>query len=325
MKDLEEISEKLQLPFLYQVLYRESDFLLPLPGEAYPVSRDNFFSVLRTIRNSDYVLVGGGSLLQDVTSFRSLLYYFSLLRWAQGWNKKVIFYRVGLGPLLRRESRFLVSRLLKKSSLSVFRDEESLDLALRLGASSSFLGCDPLFSFENKEKQGGEKIALFVRPFPEKEKETLCRALSQFSRVEGEDLEVVAFHPERDEEIAKEVAKYLNCPWIIMSQFSQIIPYFEKLKAVFTLRLHPAILATLLDIPWFALNLDPKIQAFSRWWNEENLLSFSQLEENRLVEIYQKKEVLKERGKKINRELEKRSEESVEMLKEFLEKVEKRK
>ncbi|MDI3542990.1 MAG: hypothetical protein PWP57_593, partial [Candidatus Atribacteria bacterium] len=151
MGDLEQISEKLQLPFLYQVLYRGNDFLLPPPGEVYPVSRDNFFSVLQTIRNSDYVLVGGGSLLQDVTSFRSLLYYFSLLRWAQWWKKKVIFYRVGLGPLLRRESRFLVSRLLQDSFLSIFRDEESLNLALQLGASSPFLGCDPLFSWEGKE------------------------------------------------------------------------------------------------------------------------------------------------------------------------------
>jgi hypothetical protein len=29
--DLEQISEKLQLPFLYQVLYRGNDFLLPPP------------------------------------------------------------------------------------------------------------------------------------------------------------------------------------------------------------------------------------------------------------------------------------------------------
>ena len=105
----------------------------------------------------------------------------------------------------------------------------------------------------------------------------------------GEKLEVVAFHPEKDEEIAKDIAQYLGCHCVILSHFSQIIPYFEKLKAVFTLRLHPAILATLLDIPWFALNLDPKIQAFSRWWEEENLLSFSELEENKLGEIYWKK------------------------------------
>jgi len=245
------------------------------------------------------------------------------LRWAQWWNKKVIFYRVGLGPLLRRESRFLVSRLLKESSLSIFRDEESLNLALDLGAPSSFLGADPLFSCKGEERRGeGEKIALFVRPFPEENREALYRAFSQFSKVEGEKLEVVAFHPEKDGEIAKDVAQCLRCPYVILSHFSQIIPYFEKLKAVFTLRLHPAILATLLDIPWFALNLDPKIQAFSRWWEEENLLSFSELEENKLGEIYWKKDALIERGKEVKRELAEKSEESIKILREFLQNAE---
>mgnify|MGYP001436844570 FL=1 len=307
-------------------MYRESDFLLPLPENAFPLERDSFFSVLQAIKSSDYILVGGGSLLQDVTSFRSLLYYFSLLRWAQLWNKKVIFYRVGLGPLIRRESRFLVSRLLRKSSLSIFRDEESLSLALELGSASPFLGADPLFSWKGKEKKGkGEKIALFIRSFPEEKKEALCRAFLQFSEVEGENLEVVAFHPEKDEKMAQDVAQYLRCPCVILSQFSQIIPYFEKLKTIFTLRLHPAILATLLDIPWFALDLDPKIRAFSKWWKGENLLSFSDLEENKLEEVYQKRDTLREKGKEIKRELGQKSEESVKILEEFLRKAEKMK
>jgi len=305
-------------------LYRESDFLLPLPENAFPLERDSFFSVLQAIKSSDYILVGGGSLLQDVTSFRSLLYYFSLLRWAQLWNKKVIFYRVGLGPLIRRESRFLVSRLLRKSSLSIFRDEESLNLALDLGAPSSFLGADPLFSWGGKEKkEEGEKVALFIRSFPEENREALYRAFLRFSKVEEKRLEIVAFHPEKDREIAKDIAQYLRCPCVILSQFSQIIPYFEKLKAVFTLRLHPAILATLLDIPWFALDLDPKIRAFSRWWGEENLLSFSDLEENRLEEVYRRRDILRERGKEVKRELKQKSEDSVKILGEFLKNAEK--
>ena len=43
-------------------------------------------------------VVGGGSLLQDSTSFRSLIYYSFLLWWAQIFHRPLIFYRCGLGP-----------------------------------------------------------------------------------------------------------------------------------------------------------------------------------------------------------------------------------
>ena len=73
---------------------------------------------------------------------------------------------------------------------------------------------------------------MFVRSFPEENREALYRAFLRFSKVEEKRLEIVAFHPEKDREIAKDIAQYLRCPCVILSQFSQIIPYFEKLKAV---------------------------------------------------------------------------------------------
>jgi len=56
---------------------------------------------------------------------------------------------------------------------------------------------------------------------------------------------------------------------------------------------------------------------------EENLLSFSDLEENRLEEVYQRRDILRERGKEVKRELKQKSEDSVKILGEFLKNAEK--
>ncbi len=72
-------------------------------------------------------------------------------------------------------SRFLVSRLLQDSFLFYFRDEES-QTWLCSGCFLSFSGMRPSFLWEGKEiEPKGEKIALFVRPFPEEEKKVCAR------------------------------------------------------------------------------------------------------------------------------------------------------
>ena len=45
--------------------------------------------ILRAVRRCDMLISGGGSLLQDVTSSKSLLYYLSIIRLAKHYGKKV--------------------------------------------------------------------------------------------------------------------------------------------------------------------------------------------------------------------------------------------
>ena len=52
------------------------------------VNRMNPFLILREILHCDLLISGGGSLLQDATSQRSLLYYLSILNLAQALHKK---------------------------------------------------------------------------------------------------------------------------------------------------------------------------------------------------------------------------------------------
>ena len=60
------------------------------------VSRYNIFLLLKNIFNCDLLISGGGTLIQDATSTKSLLYYLMIIRIAQMFGKKVMLYASGI-------------------------------------------------------------------------------------------------------------------------------------------------------------------------------------------------------------------------------------
>lgn len=76
--------------------------------EAIP--RFRMGKVFSALRHSDALLSGGGSLLQDTTSTRSLLYYLSVIRCAQWLGKPVMLYANGIGPVRRPANRRRVKK-----------------------------------------------------------------------------------------------------------------------------------------------------------------------------------------------------------------------
>ena len=63
------------------------------------VNRFDFRQVKKEIKKADVVVMGGGSLIQDLTSTRSLYYYLALLWMAKWYKKEVMLYGNGIGPI----------------------------------------------------------------------------------------------------------------------------------------------------------------------------------------------------------------------------------
>ncbi|MFP4016800.1 MAG: polysaccharide pyruvyl transferase family protein [Halanaerobiales bacterium] len=63
------------------------------------VNRNKFTDIIMAIRNSDLFISGGGSLLQDVTGWKSVPYYLGQVIIAQMMGKKTAFYAQGIGPV----------------------------------------------------------------------------------------------------------------------------------------------------------------------------------------------------------------------------------
>ena len=57
------------------------------------------------MRRARLLISGGGSLLQDATSTKSLLYYTWVMRTAESAGVPVMVYANGIGPIQREKNR----------------------------------------------------------------------------------------------------------------------------------------------------------------------------------------------------------------------------
>ncbi|MBR2927428.1 MAG: glycosyltransferase [Clostridia bacterium] len=102
--------------------------------------RYNPIAILFCLLRSDFFFCGGGSLLQNATSSRSLLYYLSLLRVANLFCD-IGLYAAGIGPLLGARATKQVLSVLSKCRYISLRDRDSLRFLRTHGISPEHLYC----------------------------------------------------------------------------------------------------------------------------------------------------------------------------------------
>ena len=89
------------------------------------VNSFDFYQVTGIIKKSDVLISGGGSLLQDVTSLKSLIYYLWIICVALWYKKTVIIFAQGIGPIRNRIAQFITAKVLKKCEYVSVRDDKS--------------------------------------------------------------------------------------------------------------------------------------------------------------------------------------------------------
>ena len=89
--------------------------------------------LLQAIGEADLVISGGGSLLQDVTSKRSLIYYLSIIVAAKWKGRKVMLFAQGIGPIRNRFMRLLTRLVVNKADAITVRDRDSAEELARMG------------------------------------------------------------------------------------------------------------------------------------------------------------------------------------------------
>jgi polysaccharide pyruvyl transferase CsaB len=236
------------------------------------VDRRSLVEVLAALGRCRALVLGGGSLLQDSTSFNSLLYYAALIlaAWCQG--KPVLLWGQGLGPLCRRRSRMLVRALLPLVSRVCWRDPASAQLAERLGRSGGHAP-DPVWASPPVQWRGrGGPIVLCWRPTPLLQGTAWLPYLEALDRLAAHaDREVIwlPLHLQQDPPLLDS----LTAEGLLSKALQQRSRQVEALtpreaKAVFStsglvvaMRLHGLILAAVSGAPCAALSYDPKVKA----------------------------------------------------------------
>ena len=236
------------------------------------VNRRSLRAVLKALRQCRALVLGGGSLLQDSTSFRSLLYYAALITAARLQGKPVLLWAQGLGPLRRRRSRALVRVLLPLASGITWRDSSSAQLARQLGVAAPH-GTDAVWSLPRQHWLGlGGPIVVCWRPTPHLQGEAwkpYLQALEGLAEQTEREVIWLPFHRDQDQRLFDQLqqqglvgdALARRSRVVEAVTPSEAMALFRSASLVLAMRLHALILAALAGSPVSALSYDPKVQA----------------------------------------------------------------
>lgn len=236
------------------------------------VYRYCFMDVFSRMKESNLFVSGGGSLLQDITSIKSLVYYLALIFLAKVFRVKTCIYAQGIGPIDSMLGRLLTSAVLKNLDLVMVRDEKSHKLLESLGI-AAHLTADPVW---NLQKEGSDeskddkiKVGVQLRQWPDltdKKIETLAMALNDCFSDGNYELELISFQDELDLEVTKklhaklaEINPAINAEVVSGLSIFRSVPLISNLDFLIGMRFHACLTTISFNIPTYALSYDPKV------------------------------------------------------------------
>lgn len=223
--------------------------------------------VIRRIIKCDILVSGGGSLLQSVTSMKSLIYYLWVINTALFFKKKVVIFAQGIGPINNKFGAFLTKKTLQKCTLVSVRDRKSRMLLKKWGI-DVHLVCDPLFDLKLQETTPSNKVGIQLRSFKTLKDALLQKLATQVAEeFSDKEIEIYSFQDSIDLEVCKKFEKMLKKinpnikTTLIYNQSSQeILDKISKLDYMIAMRFHAALIALKYGIKTLGICYDIKVE-----------------------------------------------------------------
>lgn len=223
------------------------------------------------VKESEYVIIGGGGLIQDVHTAGAIPKYLIAAILGKMYDKKVVYYSLGIGPIKRKSFEKIVGDISNNCvDIISVRDEESLIELKKLGVkTSSTITTDPVFEisdfYENKNKIKFDKVkhvGICFRQFKvteaiEKELYHLIEELKQ------QKIEVTLFPFDFDEDIdlCNRIKEQFDFVKIEKNNtdINRLMKSIQKVDVMVSMRLHGVIASASYGIPSIAISYDPKV------------------------------------------------------------------
>lgn len=244
----------------------------------------NVFKMLRSLRKAKLFVNGGGTLIQDITSSRSLHFYLFTLNSARRCGCKVIMYGCGIGPLRLAGNRKAAGRVINKSvDIITLRDSGSMQLLRDIGVTKPEMiqTADPTVNLpllsdaaiDAAFEQEGitedlNMLAFCMRDWPDfKEHEAVARAADYAYERHGLTPIFIPFEVPRDIAVTNRLASMASCPHYVFSKPHEVGEYIGmlgRMRLVCGMRLHSLIFATAGGTPVIGVSYDVKVESFIR-------------------------------------------------------------
>ena len=269
------------------------------------VGRFNLSSLTKAVKNSKMLINGGGSLIQDATSSKSLMYYLYVMHLAKKFGKKVYIYANGLGPLSEKNLA-IASRVVSKADLITLRDRLSLTELDRMGVSgvpvhvtadpalllspSPKETTDAIFKKEGIYLEGKKYICIAIRSW-NKNDEDFANKLALICDYTYEKWNLIPIFlpmkPQSDTKISQSVVSAMKNKGYVLSgnyPVCDILSIVENSHTVLAMRLHSLIYALGTNVPAVGITYDPKIDGFLEYAGIDNTFPASDIDVQKIKE-----------------------------------------
>ena len=209
--------------------------------------------------NADALLSGGGGLLQDKTSARTLTYYLAIIRLARFLGKKVAIFNQSIGPLSSSGEKSVSSAL--KGINAIVREKTSQAYLERLGIPTK-LGGDPALLLEAKKvTRDWSTVVLAPRGGQPGATAKLAELAKQLVS-SGKRVIALSFQPGVD---TNELEAFKNIAGVTLEETAdpdRALELIASAGAVVGVRLHAVILGAAAGTAFYGISYDPKVAAF---------------------------------------------------------------
>ena len=264
------------------------------------------FAFWRVMRKTRLYISGGGSLIQDKTSSRSLWYYLWSIRLAKLAGNKVLMYGCGIGPVNGARNRRMAARVINRCVDAItLREDMSLEELRAMGVTKPDIRvtADPAMLLQPGEDGAVESFlqskgldpdgayALYVlRPWPgfEEKKQSFCDTVEAVRKEYGLTPVFFALEPERDTAPCSSVMDMLEGERFFISaprDEKLIIGMMRKMRVIVSMRLHTLIFASCVGAKLAAVSYDPKVTGFMRYIGQKHCIAFENVTAERLTAL----------------------------------------
>ncbi|MBQ7383259.1 MAG: glycosyltransferase [Clostridia bacterium] len=234
------------------------------------VSPKNIFSVMKQISHARCLAFGGGTIFQDRTSLRSLIYYAVLAEIASRRGVRVELWANGLGPIESAVGRRISARILGKCDHLGFRDKRSARLAIALGADREKIALEDDLAFRifgesqssaKREDRGGYAV-FAVSGRGERSEILVLGSRAESAAKRGLRCIFVGMYPAEDKKISLRMSEAVGGEYVDGLDCGELVELLGGAELVCGMRFHLLVFAKIAGSPFEGVGKDPKIRAF---------------------------------------------------------------
>lgn len=234
--------------------------------------------VREAIASAGVVLSGGGGLLQNATSLRSLLYYAGIIRSGVRAGRPTMIFAQSVGPL-DFWGRTIVREWCKGVARATVRDGRSEALlASLLPHVAVERTADPVFLYESPEEDvdltaegiaaDGEPLAVVSVRKADGMKagaEIVARAVDHLHAKHGVRVAFLPLGGASDADVSTQIIRKCTSAPVLLPEMpvARAAAVIRRAHVVIGMRLHALILAARYGIPFLSIPYDPKVAALT--------------------------------------------------------------